>query len=297
MNLALRQKNEIPYKKTKSLKMKIVHSIAELRQTLSNSNQTALVPTMGNLHAGHLALIDTAKQHGACVVASIFVNRLQFAPHEDFNTYPRTLARDCELLRAQGCDVVFAPNEAEMYPQPQSYKIQPAPQLADVLEGHFRPGFFSGVCTVVLKLFNCVQPRLAVFGKKDYQQLMVIRHMVAQLALPIEVLGCETIRADDGLALSSRNGYLDSEQRAQATALSGQLQHIAAQVAAGARDWPLLEQTAMHNLMALGWQPDYVALRRRVDLGTPQPGDALVALAAARIGSTRLIDNLELAAA
>ena len=187
--------------------MKIVPTIAQLRGELAQAHRTSFVPTMGNLHEGHLSLVRRARElAGACqpVVTSIFVNRLQFAPHEDFDTYPRTFERDCALLEGAGCDIVFAPDEAELYPEPQAYKVQPPAELADILEGHFRPGFFTGVCTVVLKLFNAVQPSTAVFGKKDYQQLMVIRRMVAQLALPVEIDAAETARADDGLALSSR---------------------------------------------------------------------------------------------
>ena len=274
--------------------MRIVHTTPELRQALAGAVRTAFVPTMGNLHPGHLSLIERAREAGGPVVASIFVNRLQFAPHEDFDTYPRTFERDCDLLRAAGCNFVFAPTEAELYPQPQVYKVQPPAALADILEGHFRPGFFTGVCTVVLKLFNCVQPHVAVFGKKDYQQLLVIRQMVQQLALPIEVIAGETTRADDGLALSSRNGYLDAAQRAEAVALSRELSGIAAALRGGRRDVSVLEEAAMQSLAARGWQPDYVAIRRRADLAAPTRGDALVVVAAARIGSTRLIDNLEL---
>ena len=228
------------------------------------------------------------------MVASIFVNRLQFAPHEDFDTYPRTLERDCELLRGVGCDIVFAPNEAELYPEPQAFTVHPSPATADILEGHFRPGFFTGVCTVVLKLFNCVQPGFAVFGKKDYQQLMVIRQMVRQLALPIEIVAGETTRADNGLALSSRNGYLDEIQRAEAVALSRELKVIAEALRGGRRDLVALESAAMQSLAARGWRPDYVAIRSRADLAVPSSGDALVVVAAARLGTTRLIDNLEL---
>jgi pantoate--beta-alanine ligase len=274
--------------------MRIIHTIAELRQALAGTTGIAFVPTMGNLHAGHLSLVARAKQGAGPVVASIFVNRLQFAPHEDFDTYPRTFERDCDLLRAAGCNLVFAPTEAQLYPEPQVFKVQPPPALADILEGHFRPGFFTGVCTVVLKLFNCVQPSVAVFGKKDYQQLMVIRRMVQQLALPIEIVAGETTRAEDGLALSSRNGYLDAAQRAEAVALSRELKRVGAEVRQGRRDWSAMEEAAMQTLAVRGWQPDYVAIRRRVDLGTPNTGDELVALAAARLGSTRLIDNLEL---
>jgi pantoate--beta-alanine ligase len=274
--------------------MRVIHTIAELRQALAAATGSAFVPTMGNLHAGHLSLIERAKAAGGPVVASIFVNRLQFAPREDFDTYPRTFEHDCDLLRAAGCNFVFAPDEAELYPEPQTFKLQPPAALADILEGHFRPGFFTGVCTVVLKLFDCVQPRVAVFGKKDYQQLMVIRQMVRQLALPIEIIAGETTRADDGLALSSRNAYLDAAQRAEAVALSRELKGIADALRRGQRDWPALEQAAMQSLAARGWQPDYVAIRRRADLVAPTPGDALVVAAAARLGATRLIDNLEL---
>ena len=274
--------------------MRVLHTIADLRQALAGTTGSALVPTMGNLHAGHLSLVERAKQAGGPVVASLFVNRLQFAPHEDFDTYPRTFERDCELLRGVGCNFVFAPNEAELYPEPQTYKVQPPPALADILEGHFRPGFFTGVCTVVLKLFNCVQPRVAVFGKKDYQQLIVIHQMVRQLALPIEIVAGETTRAEDGLALSSRNGYLDAAGRAEAVTLSSLLKGIAVEVRGGQRDLPALERAAMQSLTQRGWRPDYVAIRRRLDLGAPSAGDALVVVAAATIGATRLIDNLEL---
>ncbi len=277
--------------------MRVIHTIAELRQALAGTTRTTLVPTMGNLHAGHLSLIECAKEAGGPVVASIFVNRLQFAPHEDFDTYPRTLERDCEMLRAAGCNFVFAPNEAELYPEPQAYKVQPPGALADILEGHFRPGFFTGVCTVVLKLFNCVQPRVAVFGKKDYQQLMVIRQMVRQLALPIDIVAGESTRAEDGLALSSRNGYLDVTRRVEAVTLSRELKGIAEALRSGRRDLAALEDAAMQSLTARGWSPDYVAIRRRGDLAAPSSGEALVVVAAAKLGTTRLIDNLELDAA
>jgi pantoate--beta-alanine ligase len=275
--------------------LRILHTVAELRQALAGAARTAFVPTMGNLHEGHLSLIRLAKEHGGPVVASVFVNRLQFAPHEDFDTYPRTLGRDCELLRSVGCNMVFAPPENELYPQPQTCSVRPDPALADILEGQFRPGFFNGVCTVVLKLFNIVQPRVAVFGKKDYQQLMVIRHMVRELALPIEIVGGETTRADDGLALSSRNGYLSEAERTEAVVLAQELRAIAAALRAGRRDWAALEAEAMRALEARGWKPDYVAIRRRSDLQAPGDERELVALAAARLGTTRLIDNLELA--
>ena len=279
--------------------MRIVHTIAELRQALAGATKTAFVPTMGNLHDGHLSLVKLAKERGGPVVASIFVNRLQFAPHEDFDTYPRTFERDCDLLRSVGCNVVFAPDEAELYPEPQVFRINPPGELADILEGEFRPGFFTGVCTVVLKLFNCVQPRVAVFGKKDYQQLMVIRRMAQQLALPTEIVAGDTARAEDGLALSSRNGYLSKTERAEAVQLSMALRHI--QLTLRNAETPsleALENEAMDSLRSRGWAPDYVAIRRRSDLQLPTPqqreaGEPLVVLAAARLGKTRLIDNLE----
>ncbi|MEZ2296926.1 pantoate--beta-alanine ligase [Variovorax sp. RCC_210] len=279
--------------------MYIATTIEELRGRLSASKRPAFVPTMGNLHEGHIALVKQARPLGDATVASIFVNRLQFLPHEDFDTYPRTWDSDCEKLRAAGCDVLFAPTEKVLYPEPQTCKVHPDPALADLLEGHFRPGFFVGVCTVVMKLFQCVQPRVAVFGKKDYQQLMMIRHMVRQFAMPIEIVGGETFRADDGLALSSRNGYLNKDERAEAVQLSRTLQAMAATVQAGESDLAAIEARAMQSLAQRGWQPDYLVLRRRSDLQAPSAdaaGEPLVALAAARLGNTRLIDNLEIEA-
>ena len=281
--------------------MRIVHTIAELRQALASARATAFVPTMGNLHEGHLALIRQARELGGPVVASVFVNRLQFAPHEDFDRYPRTLARDCDLLMSAGCNLVFAPDEGELYPEPQTFTVTPAPALADILEGAFRPGFFTGVCTVVMKLFQCVQPRVAVFGRKDYQQLAVIRAMASQFALPTEIVAGDTVRADDGLALSSRNAYLSETERAEAPQLAASLHALRAGLQAALKagepgNFQALERQAMAHLSARGWQPDYVAVRRRTDLQAPCPGDAepLVVLAAARLGPTRLIDNLEL---
>ena len=278
--------------------MQIVHTIADLRAALAGRGRPAFVPTMGNLHEGHLSLVQQARLHGDVVVASIFVNRLQFLPHEDFDSYPRTFDADCAKLEAQGCDIVFAPKEKDLYPEPQTFKIQPDAQLADILEGHFRPGFFTGVCTVVMKLFQVVFATtgggVAVFGQKDYQQLMVIRRMVQQFALPIEVIGCPTTRAGSGLALSSRNGYLSDEQRVQAMALSQALKALADAARQGG-DLAELEARAMADLRAKGWEPDYLTVRQRSNLLTPADattGD-LVALGAARLGSTRLIDNLE----
>jgi pantoate--beta-alanine ligase len=276
--------------------MKILHTIAELRAALPGPQSCAFVPTMGNLHEGHLALVRQAKQHGVPVVASIFVNRLQFAPHEDFDRYPRTLPRDAELLKGAGCDLVFAPDEREMYPEPQAFKVIPDPALADILEGHFRPGFFTGVSTVVMKLFSIVQPKIAVFGKKDYQQLMVIRRMVEQFALPMAIEGGETRRSDDGLALSSRNGYLSPTELTEALVLSQALRQLAEGFRAQPQALDQLEAQARNALSARGWQPDYLTVRRRSDLLPPQTTDAtapLVALGAARLGISRLIDNLE----
>ncbi|MDY0748117.1 pantoate--beta-alanine ligase [Paucibacter sp. R3-3] len=276
--------------------MMLVRTLVDLRQAISGNQRRAFVPTMGNLHEGHLNLVREARAHGDCVIASIFVNRLQFAPHEDFDSYPRTLDRDCKQLLAAGCDIVFAPSEQELYPEPQGYVVQAPAGLGDVLEGEFRPGFFTGVCTIVMKLFQCVQPQVAVFGKKDYQQLMVVRNMVRQFNMPIDVVGIETERAEDGLALSSRNGYLSAEERAEAVQLSLALRRLIEAVKGGATDLAALEADALASLAARGWQPDYLTVRRRSDLALPPAGEAgapLVALGAARLGTTRLIDNIE----
>jgi len=274
--------------------MRIVHTLADLRQQLLPFRHPAVVPTMGNLHAGHLALVRAAKPLGDVTVATIFVNRLQFGPKEDFDNYPRTLQADCAQLEAAGCDLLFAPSEAELYPQPQSFTVHPDPALADILEGQYRPGFFTGVCTVVLKLLACTQARSALFGKKDYQQLLIIRHMVRQFALPVDVIGQDTQREADGLAMSSRNGYLSPEQRAQAALLSLTLAQCANAVRQGNTAFADLENQALQTLRAAGWVPDYVAIRRRSDLQAAQPSVPLAVLGAARLGNTRLIDNLEI---
>lgn len=283
--------------------MHIVHTIADLRAQLSGFKCPAFVPTMGNLHAGHIALVKQAKPLGDVTVSSIFVNRLQFAPHEDFDSYPRTLDADAQRLEAAGCDVVFAPREKDLYPEPQTFKVHPATDLSDILEGHFRPGFFIGVSTVVMKLFSCVfagmPAGVAAFGKKDYQQVMVVRRMVQQFALPIEILAGETQRADDGLALSSRNSYLTPEQRQEAVHLSQALRALgeAARAAPGVPDLAALEAQAMQALARRGWKPDYLTVRRRADLMLPPGALAdvpLVVLGAAKLGNTRLIDNLEI---
>lgn len=291
--------------------MQIVRTIDALRAHLQGADKAAFVPTMGNLHDGHLALMRLAASHGAPVVASIFVNRLQFAPGEDFERYPRTFEADADKLRAAGVDVLFAPDEQVLYPVPQQYRVQPPPALADILEGHFRPGFFNGVCTVVLKLLNCVQPAVAVFGRKDYQQLLVVRGMVEQLALPVSIVAGDTLREADGLAMSSRNGYLSAAERAEAPRLHATLREVASRVArlseerrttafespAGAIE--TIEHEAAAALDAQGWAVDYVAVRRSADLLAPDAGDLrtgapLVVLAAARLGTTRLIDNIGL---
>ena len=280
--------------------MKVVHTIEELRDQLRGQLNVSFVPTMGNLHPGHLALMKLARQHGDPVVASIFVNRLQFGPNEDFDRYPRTLANDIEKLeRERNVYVLFAPDEREMYPEPQSYRIQTPPVLGDILEGEFRPGFFNGVSTVVMKLFSCVQPRVAVFGKKDYQQLMVVRAMCRQFQLPVNILAHETVRDADGVALSSRNVYLTPEERAEAPRLYQQLNVLAQRVREGHVDMAELEGEAWADLERRGWQVDYFSVRRQCDLLAPsreevQAGEPLVMLAAAKLGATRLIDNLEI---
>jgi pantoate--beta-alanine ligase len=274
--------------------MRIHSTIAGLRAALDDGGRVALVPTMGNLHAGHIALMRQARDVADTAVATIFVNRLQFRPGEDFETYPRTFAADCEKLEAAGVDHLFAPDEKEMYPQPQGYHIEPPPDQAGILEGEFRPGHFRGVATVVMKLFQITQPDVALFGKKDYQQLMIIRNMVRELNLPIEIIGGETVRAADGLALSSRNGYLSAAERAEAPRLHRLLTKVVEAVRAGNRDFAGLERGAMDELTRHDWAPDYVAVRKRIDLQSATAHDSgLVVLAAARLGSTRLIDNLE----
>ena len=278
--------------------MKIITSIDELRDQLRGQLRTAFVPTMGNLHEGHLSLMRLARRHGDPVVASIFVNRLQFGPNEDFDKYPRTLQADVEKLEKEGVYVLFAPTEKELYPEPQEYRVRPPDDLGNILEGEFRPGFFTGVTTVVLKLFSCVQPKVAVFGKKDYQQLMIVRNMAKQFALPTEIIAAETWRADDGLALSSRNAYLSEQERAEAPQLYKLLNEVADDVRNGHLDVFEIERNAMAKLAGRGWKPDYISIRKRADLQPPSAGDLankepLVVVAAAKLGTTRLIDNLE----
>jgi pantoate--beta-alanine ligase len=283
--------------------MKIISDIQELRDHLRGQNRASFVPTMGNLHEGHLSLMRLARQHGDPVVASIFVNRLQFGPNEDFDSYPRTMQADIEKLEKEGVYILFAPTERDLYPQPQEYRVDPPQQLGDILEGEFRPGFFKGVCTVVLKLFSCVQPKVAVFGKKDYQQLMIIRQMAKQFALPVEIIPGETIRADDGLALSSRNGYLSVSERAEAPELQKTLKEVREQVLQlkerNTQSLSEIEKKAVATLVGRGWNPDYIAIRQQSDLAPASneslyAGEPLVILTAAKIGKTRLIDNLEI---
>ncbi len=280
--------------------MKVVHTIQDVRDQLRGQNRIAFVPTMGNLHDGHLALMNMAHQQGDPVVASIFVNRLQFGPNEDFDQYPRSLQDDIVKLQAQNkVYVLFAPTEAEMYPEPQNYRVQPPHDLGDILEGEFRPGFFIGVTTVVLKLFACVQPQVAVFGKKDYQQLMIVRNMCRQFALPTEIVPHETVRDVDGLALSSRNRFLSALERVEAPRLYQQLQFVRDRIGSGAAALAQIEHEAERELARTGWKVDYLAVRRRRDLRAPDADEVaakepLVVLAAARLGATRLIDNLEI---
>jgi pantoate--beta-alanine ligase len=283
--------------------MKIISDINELRDHLRGQNRASFVPTMGNLHEGHLSLMRLARQHGDPVVASIFVNRLQFGPNEDFDSYPRTMQADIDKLEKEGVYILFAPTEKDLYPQPPEYRVDPPQQLGDILEGEFRPGFFKGVCTVVLKLFSCVQPRVAVFGKKDYQQLMIVRQMASQFALPVDIVPAETIRAEDGLALSSRNIYLSESERAEAPALQRQLNAMREQVL-GLNEKTVsalmdIEASALTQMQTRGWKPDYMAIRQQRDLAKPTQADLdggqpLVIVTAAKLCKTRLIDNLEI---
>jgi pantoate--beta-alanine ligase len=278
--------------------MDIVDTVAGLRQRLAGERSVVLVPTMGNLHQGHYALMQLARAHGSCVVATIFVNRLQFAPTDDFDRYPRTFEADCAGLVREGVDVLFVPGERELYPERQEFMVDPG-DMGNLLEGLFRPGFFQGVCTVVLKLFNIVAPQVAVFGKKDRQQLQIVERMVRQLALPVRIVAAETARAPDGLALSSRNSYLSAEERAEAPRLQRVLRNIVATVEAGGLDYASLELAAVSELRAHGWNPDYVAVRQRAGLQLPAvppslPDTGLVVLGAAWLGRTRLIDNLDI---
>ncbi|HUL96236.1 MAG TPA: pantoate--beta-alanine ligase [Usitatibacter sp.] len=276
--------------------MDVIHSVAELRARLKRETAVALVPTMGNLHAGHLSLVTLAHDHGSCIVATIFVNRLQFEPGGDFDRYPRTIEHDLAMLEEAGCNVVFAPGEKEMYPGPQEIRVTP-PKVAEQLDGTHRPGHFEGVTTVVSKLFNIVAPHAAVFGKKDYQQLHVIRAMVKQLNFGIEIVAGETVREPDGLAMSSRNNYLSADERKEAVMLSQELAKVKQAIESGSHRQHRHEEMAMAALATAGWKVDYVALRNQAALAPPGAHDTeLVVLGAAWLGKTRLIDNMEIRA-
>jgi pantoate--beta-alanine ligase len=277
--------------------MEIVSTAAELAKLRVPGKRTAFVATMGNLHQGHLSLMELARRHGDIVIASIFVNRLQFGPNEDFDRYPRTIEADREGLARIGVDVLFAPAEQEMYPTPQVYRVQPPP-LAEELEGASRPGFFHGVCTVVLKLFNLVQPDVAIFGKKDRQQLKIVRGMAQQFNMPIQIVPAETVRAADGLALSSRNNYLSPAERAEAPNLYRVLRGVADEIARGRHDYANLEAAARAELAHRGWRVDYIAIRHGLGMRIPHPEgydhpNLLIVLGAAALGATRLIDNVD----
>ena len=275
--------------------MKIIHTIKELRDWRREAGSVAFVPTMGNLHEGHLALVREAAKRADNVVVSIFVNRLQFGQGEDFDRYPRTLEQDAAKLAGEGVAVLFAPNEQELYPRvAQQYNVEP-PNLQNELCGAFRPGHFRGVATVVAKLFNIVEPDYACFGKKDYQQLAILQGMAADLNFRVEIVPVDIGRAADGLALSSRNQYLSEAERKQAPQLYRELQAVARAVENGNRDYAALEQQAAANLKQAGWQVDYVEIRHAGNLQVAHVGDSeLVVLAAARLGNTRLIDNVEI---
>ena len=275
--------------------MKIIHTIQELRDWRREAGSVAFVPTMGNLHEGHLALVREAAKRADQVVVSIFVNRLQFGQGEDFDRYPRTLEQDTAKLAGEGVAVLFAPNEQELYPNvAQQYNVEP-PNLQNELCGAFRPGHFRGVATVVAKLFNIVEPDYACFGKKDYQQLVILQGMAADLNFGVEIVPVDIGRAADGLALSSRNQYLSEAERKQAPQLYRELQAVARAVENGNRDYAALEQQAAANLKQAGWQVDYVEIRHAGNLQVAHVGDSeLVVLAAARLGNTRLIDNIEI---
>jgi pantoate--beta-alanine ligase len=274
--------------------MELIRTIPELRARLSKEASVSCVPTMGNIHEGHLSLVRIAREQAALTVTTIFVNRLQFGEHEDFDKYPRTLEEDCEKLRSVGNHIVFNPDETQMYPEPQLFHVEP-PAIANKLEGRFRPGHFRGMATVVLKLFNIVQPHVAVFGKKDYQQLAIVRHMVEQLALPVRIVPAETVRAPDGLALSSRNRFLSVTERTEAPRLHAVLRRVKDQVESGDRNFEAIEFGADAELARHGWRVDYVVVRSRRTLMQPEPREReLVALGAAKLGTTRLIDNLEI---
>ncbi len=274
--------------------MEIINDIPSLRARLKREPYVVFVPTMGNLHEGHMSLIRIAERKAGCLVASIFVNRLQFELTEDFDQYPRTLVHDCRLLENYSVDVLFVPDEKSICPVRQEFLLE-LPPVANTLEGESRPGFFRGVVTLVLKLFNLVQPQVAIFGKKDYQQLQIMREMVRQLNLSIEIVEGEIARAPDGLALSSRNRYLSDEERAEAANLYQVLSKIKQEIEIGNRNFQELQENARAILVSHGWKVDYVVIRQRNTLVPVQVDDRdLIVLGAAQLGRTRLIDNLEM---
>ena len=284
--------------------MQIIHTASALRQALKSQTNIAFVPTMGNLHAGHIHLVEIAKQHGQCVVVSIFVNPLQFGANEDLATYPRTLEADCDKLKTAGATIVFAPTVEEMYPDFDGNTLNQtmtitAPPIANELCGASRPGHFSGVATIVMKLFNMVMPQVAIFGQKDFQQLFIIKQLVRQFNLPIKVIGVDTVREANGLAMSSRNGYLSVEQHHQASQLNQSLQNIVTQIQNNTQqnhiiNFHQLENEAIASLKTQGWIADYVSIKSALTLSDASSTDShLVVLAAAKLGNTRLIDNIE----
>ena len=284
--------------------MQIIHTASALRQALKSQTNIAFVPTMGNLHAGHIHLVEIAKQHGQCVVVSIFVNPLQFGANEDLATYPRTLEADCDKLKTAGATIVFAPTVEEMYPDFDGNTLNQtmtitAPPIANELCGASRPGHFSGVATIVMKLFNMVMPQVALFGQKDFQQLFIIKQLVRQFNLPIKVIGVDTVREANGLAMSSRNGYLSVEQHHQASQLNQSLQNIVTQIQNNTQqnhiiNFHQLENEAIASLKTQGWIVDYVSIKSALTLSDASSTDShLVVLAAAKLGNTRLIDNIE----
>ena len=276
--------------------MEVIKTVKELRERLKREPEVSCVPTMGNIHDGHLSLVHIAKSQAPVSVTTIFVNRLQFGQGEDFEKYPRTFAEDCAKLEAAGNTIVFAPDEKEMYPEPQTFYVD-LPKVANKLEGRFRPGHFRGMATVVLKLFNTVQPQYAVFGKKDYQQLAIVRQLVEQFALPIRIIPAETVRAEDGIALSSRNRFLSPAERKEAIRLREAIVGVRDAVVGGDRNFIAMEYAAGVLLARHGWQVDYVVVRNQRAVMRPEPQDkALVVLGAAKLGNTRLIDNLEITA-
>jgi pantoate--beta-alanine ligase len=276
--------------------MEIITTLEELRKRLSGEPNVSCVPTMGNIHDGHLSLVKIALENAPLTVTTIFVNRLQFGQSDDFERYPRTFEDDCARLEAVGNGIVFHPDETQMYPVSQSFYVDP-PKVAKKLEGRFRAGHFRAVCTVVSKLFNMVRPQSAVFGKKDYQQLAIIRDMVEQFAFPIRIIPAETVRADDGLALSSRNRHLSTQERSEAPRLREAIVQIRDAIVEGDRKFVAMEYAAGALLSRHGWNVDYVVVRTQRGLRRPTPEDTdLVILGAATLGSTRLIDNLEVQA-